>query len=240
MREEVESLALEGGLPSTLDPRPSTSLEVIAWSEPSVERNLAVDESLAQEASRTGRRVLRLWWGSGPTAVLGCGDKPESALDLDECTRRDVGWAKRVTGGGTVLQTPGVFNYSYTAPDSGCLDTGRVFEQGARLVVRALAEFGVSARQRGTSDVAVDDLKISGSAQARKWKAILLHGTLLVDMDTVLIEAVLKHPRKEPDYRNGRSHGDFIVTLNDLGITAGRTAIEEAFTSAALRHGVGE
>jgi lipoate-protein ligase A len=210
------------------------ALEVISWSEPTVQQNLAVDERLAQEAGRTGRRVLRLWWGSGTIAVLGCGDKLEKALNLEECAHRGVAWLKRITGGGTVLQTPGVFNYSYTAPDFKRFDMDRVFEQGAQLIVRALAQLGVSANMRGISDVAVGDLKISGNAQARKWKSVLLHGTLLVDIDRELMDAVLKHPSKEPDYRNGRAHGDFVVTLDDLGVAAGRTEVENAFSSAAI------
>lgn len=220
-----------------LEPPPirgSKGLEVIRWSEPTVEMNLAVDEHLAQEAARTGRRILRLWWGSNTTAVLGCGDKSESALNIDECARRGIGWVKRVTGGGTVLQTPGVFNYSYTAPDPGRFDMRQMFEQGTQLVVRALAQLGVNARQRGTSDVAVDARKISGNAQARKWRAVLLHGTLLIDMDHELMEAVLKHPHKEPDYRNGRAHSEFVVTLSDLGVAAGGALVEDAFASAAV------
>lgn len=212
----------------------SGNFEVIRWSEPNVEMNLAVDEQLARCAGRMDRRILRLWWGSKPTAVLGCGDKPEVALNLDECKRRKVGWVKRVTGGGTVMQTSGVFNYSYTAADHGRMDMQRVFEQGAELVKNALAQFGVRAQQCGTSDVAVDNLKISGSAQARKWKAALLHGTLLVDIDRELMEAVLRHPHKEPDYRCGRAHSDFVVTLGDLGVAATEAQVEDAFASAAI------
>ncbi|MCE5314466.1 MAG: lipoate--protein ligase family protein [Armatimonadota bacterium] len=211
-----------------------TELEIIKWSEPTVEQNLLMDERLAREAKQTGRRVLRLWWGSNATAVLGCGDKPEVALDLDECVRRGIGWVKRVTGGGTVLQTPGVFNYSYTAPDGGRMDMQRTFQQGAELIVNALARFGLSAQQRGISDVTVGNLKISGNAQARKWHSVLLHGTLLADIDRKLMEAVLKHPSKEPDYRNGRAHKDFIVTLNDLGVTANQVEIENVFASTAI------
>jgi lipoate-protein ligase A len=196
--------------------------------------NLAVDEELARQAAQTGRRVLRLWRGAKPTIVLGCGDKPEIVLNLKECERRGIGWIKRVTGGGTVLQTPGVLNYSYTEPDSGRMDMDRVFRQGADMIINALAQFGISARQRGISDVAVDDLKISGNAQARKWKAVLLHGTLMVNINHELMEAVLRYPPKEPDYRHGRSHSDFIVTLNDLGITPDNALLENAFASAAV------
>lgn len=217
-------------------PRPLVlpdELEIARWSEPTVEMNLTIDERLAREAGETGRRVLRLWWGSGTVAVLGAGDKPEQVLNLDECARRGVVWIKRVTGGGTVLQTPDVFNYSYTAPDPHRFDLERVFEQGAQLVINALDRLGVSARMRGASDVAVGDLKISGNAQARKWKAVLLHGTLLVDADLELMEAVLQHPPKEPDYRRGRPHSDFVTTLAELGVRATRAEIESAFAAAA-------
>lgn len=210
----------------------SSNLEVIHWSEPTVEENLVIDEQLAKCATKTGRRVLRLWWGSNPTIVLGCGDKPEEVLNLDECRQRGVGWIKRITGGGTVLQTSGVLNYSYTAPDYGRMDMERTFRQGAELLINVLAQFGIIARQRGISDVAVDDLKISGNAQARKWHAVLLHGTLMTNIDRELMEALLRHPHKEPDYRCGRSHSNFITTLADLGVVLDAAQLEAAFAVA--------
>ncbi|MCE5322041.1 lipoate--protein ligase family protein [bacterium] len=212
----------------------SGNLEVIRWSEPSVDANLKIDAQFAQCAARSGNRTVRLWWGSGPTIVLGCGDKPELALNLDECRKRGIEWVRRITGGGTVLQTPGVFNYSYTAPSGGRMDMDRVFRQGADLIIKVLARFGVNAWQRGVSDVAVGELKVSGNAQARKWKSILLHGTLLVDIDRKLMEDVLKYPSKEPDYRDGRSHSDFIVTLKELGAFSDPVILEKAFASAAV------
>ncbi|MEN6357958.1 MAG: lipoate--protein ligase family protein [Armatimonadota bacterium] len=209
------------------------NIEIMRSSEPTVEGNLAIDESLAREAGLTGRRVLRLWWGSGITAVLGCADKPEKSLNLDNCARLGVGWVKRITGGGTVLQTHGVFNYSYTAPSYGRLDMQQVFSQGADLIVSVLSDFGVNARQRGISDVAVGDFKISGNAQARKWHAILLHGTILVDVDFDLVEAILRHPAKEPEYRRHRPHKEFLTTLRDLGMILPKAEIEAAFAQSA-------
>jgi len=209
-------------------------LEVIRWSEPTVEMNLAVDEQLARCAGETGRRILRLWWGSKPTVVMGCGDKPDTSLNIDECEKRGIGWVKRVTGGGTVLQTSGVLNYSYTASDPGCLDIRKTFEQGADFVTSGLAQLGIESWHCGISDVAVGDRKISGNAQARKWRSILLHGTVLVDIGFDLMEAVLKHPAKEPDYRQRRDHREFMVTLRELGVTLCAVDIEAAFAQAAV------
>jgi lipoate-protein ligase A len=165
--------------------------------------------------------------------VLGCSEKPEDVLDLAECTKRGISYVKRITGGGTVLQTYGVLNYSFTAPDPGHLDIRQTFERGAEFVKAGLAQLGIRSEHRGISDVAVGDRKISGNAQARKWRAILLHGTVLVDINYELVEAVLKHPPKEPDYRGQRSHKDFIITLNDLGITESASVVEESFVVAA-------
>ena len=208
-------------------------VDVIHSPAASVSHQLALDEQLAREAGSTGRAVLRFWWGAEPTAVLGCADKPEDALDLAECERLGIQHLKRVTGGGAVLQAAGVFNYSYAAPDPGRLDIHKVFRQGADLVVGALSRLGVDASHRGISDVAVGERKISGSAQARKWKAVLLHGTFLVDMDFDLLDAVLRHPVREPDYRLGRAHRDFLTTLSGLGVSASQAEIESAFASAA-------
>ncbi|MCL5104851.1 MAG: lipoate--protein ligase family protein [Armatimonadetes bacterium] len=203
------------------------------WSATTVEENLRFDERLASEAQRDGKRTLRLWWGGAPTVVLGCADKPEKELFQDECERRGITILRRVTGGSTVLQSLGVLNYSFTAPDPGRLDIHRMFDQGTSLVVRALSHVGVEAHKRGISDVAVGDRKISGNAQARKWRAILLHGTLLVDIDRDLMYAVLRHPSREPDYRNGRPHGDFVVTLRELQVDATPHELEEEFVAAA-------
>ncbi len=87
----------------------------------------------------------------------------------------------------------------------------------------------------GTSDVAVGDRRISGNAQARRWIAVLVLGTLLVDFDHALAGAVLKHPPREPAYRKGRSHRDFLVTLHDLRVNLAQADIESAALEGAPR-----
>jgi len=211
-----------------------SGIQIIRHSAPSVEGNLALDEEFAREAGKIGRKVLRLWWG-GPTAVvLGCSDKPERAVNADVCEILGIGVLRRVTGGGAVVQSNGVLNYTLTMPDTGRLDIHRVFGLGTRMIINALANLGIEAEHQGISDVAVGDLKISGNAQARKWKSVLLHGTILIDMDYELLEAILKHPDREPDYRKGRSHREFITSLRDLGVTASYSKLEDAVLDAAL------
>ena len=208
-------------------------LERIVSPPQSVAANLALDEALARSAAIDGRALLRLWWGGEPTVVLGYSERPERVADLSMCRRLGIGVIPRVTGGGAVLQTAGVLNYSLTAPAPQTFDLGAVFALGAHLLVGTLASLGVSASARGTSDVAVGDRKISGNAMARRWGGLLLHGTLLCDLDLELVEACLRHPPREPDYRRGRSHRDFLTSLRTLGVVATPGEVEAAFLDAA-------
>lgn len=207
--------------------------EVMCLSAPTVAENLAMDDAAARSAWATGLRRLRFWWGGPPAVVMGSSERPEQVVDAEACARLGVEVLKRSTGGGTVLQTGDVLNYSLVTPAPTSLDPKYGFRPGLDVVCAILDAFGLVGRPEGTSDVAVGCRKISGNSQARRWKAILVHGTLLVDFDYRLADAVLKHPAKEPAYRQGRTHREFLVTLRALGVNADRAAIERAAIAAA-------
>ena len=198
-----------------------------------MEENLALDDALVQEARSQQRCVLRLWWGDGPTVVLGNSENPENVVDVATCRRLGVPILRRSTGGGAVLQASGVLNYSLIAPASSVLCVKEVFALGAGILARALARLGVQAEVRGTSDLAVGDRKISGNAQSWRRGGMLLHGTLLYDLDIELVEACLRHPPREPDYRRGRRHRDFMITMRELGVQATSFEVESAVVTAA-------
>jgi lipoate---protein ligase len=208
-------------------------LEVLHRSAPTVAQNLMIDDTLSRTVWDTGRRLLRFWWGGPPAVVIGFSEQPDQVVDQSECLRLGVDVLKRATGGGSVLQTCGVFNYSLVIPAPGSIDPINAFRLGTDLIRAILASFGLIGTPEGTSDVAVGGRKISGNAQARRRGAILVHGTLLVDFDFDLAEKVLRHPSREPAYRRSRSHRDFMVTLRELGVSANRNAIEQKAVEAA-------
>lgn len=208
-------------------------MELLCWSAPSIEENLAFDEARAKSAYATGNRLLRFWWGDSPAIVMGSSQRAGDVADTNACAAQGVPILKRCSGGGAVLEKSEVFNYTLITPAPPHLDVAASFQEGTNLVGSILANLGIAGVRRGTSDVAVGDRKISGNALARRWKAQLVHGTLLVDFDFDLADQVLKHPPREPDYRHGRSHREFLVTLRELGIQADRKHIEEAAFDAA-------
>ncbi len=208
-------------------------MDVICWTAPTVAANLALDEALARSAWAVGRHLLRFWWGGPPAVAMGSNERSDQVVDAAACTRLGVEVIKRCTGGGTVLQTDTVLNYSLVTPAPDHLNLKAGFRPGADVICAILAAFGVTGIPQGSSDVAVGGRKISGNAQARRWKALLVHGTLLVDFDFDLAEKVLRYPAREPAYRHGRSHREFLITLRALGVPADRNAIEQAAIAAA-------
>jgi len=46
---------------------------------------------------------------------------------------------------------------------------------------------------------------------------LLYHAVLNLGEPASTFERYLKHPSKEPDYRKGRSHSDFVTSLKEKG-----------------------
>ena len=66
---------------------------------------------------------------------------------------------------------------------------------------------------QGTSDLTLNDRKFSGNAQQRKRTHLLHHGTLLYAFETASLARYLKPPPRQPAYRGGRAHADFVTNL---------------------------
>jgi lipoate-protein ligase A len=80
-------------------------------------------------------------------------------------------------------------------------------------VLEALRPFVPAARCRGTSDLAVDDRKFSGNSLRCRREHLLYHGTLLYNFALELIPACLGTPPRQPGYRLGRPHEEFVSNL---------------------------
>ena len=65
----------------------------------------------------------------------------------------------------------------------------------------------------GLTDLTIGGRKFSGNSQRRRKNFLLFHGTFLVDFDLSLISELLRMPSKQPDYRQDRNHGDFLMNL---------------------------
>ena len=180
--------------------------------------NLACDEALLDLCESQGDfEILRLWQPAQPFVVLGYSNAVATEVNARACRKRAIPILRRLSGGGAVLQEPGCLNFSLIlritagATETISGTTRWVLERHKQLF-EPLARAPVSIE--GTGDLAIAKRKFSGHAQRRKKRFVLFHGSILLNADLKLMEAVLPLPARRPAYRKSRSHSDFLANLN--------------------------
>jgi lipoate-protein ligase A len=179
--------------------------------------NLALDEALLLQAE-TGQvqEVLRFWEWPEPAVVLGAGGQFAQEIELAICQEANVPIWRRASGGGTVLLGRGCLCFSLVLAYERSPEL-RDIRRSYRFILERLSEAldGVLPEigRAGTSDLAAGGLKFSGNAQQRKRHCLLHHGTLLYDFDLSLVSRYLRLPSRQPEYRQGRGHGEFLRNL---------------------------
>jgi lipoate-protein ligase A len=156
----------------------------------------------------------RVWETDTPAVVLGrFGRAAEEVFDA-RCERDRVPVVRRFSGGGAVVIGPGCLNFCVVFAlrlHPELADVRRSFEVVLQRLVAALTIEGLSVA--GGTDLAIAGRKVSGNAQRRGRRAVVHHGTLLYDFDPTLATRYLRMPRRQPAYRNGRPHHEFIGCL---------------------------
>ena len=180
--------------------------------------DLALDEALLDlREEEPGEGFLRFWEPRTPCVILGRTNDAAREVRLDRCRALGIPVFRRPSGGGTVVQGPGCLNFALVLnmdadPQLRSPAGTTAFILGRHaLLVGALAGSTVSVR--GSGDLAVGQRKFSGNAQRRRLRSLLFHGSFLLDFDFALVEELLPMPSREPDYRKGRSHTDFLMNI---------------------------
>ena len=176
--------------------------------------NYDLDDDLI-EATRRDRSVrIRVNRAELTAVVIGRGSKPETELFIDRILNDGIPVLKRHGGGCAVIIDPGNVVLSAVLPTNGIADNQKYFNILCTWLTRKLTEIGLRGVYReGISDLVLNDRKIGGSCIHRTRDYLYFSATLLVDPRIDLIERYLKHPPREPEYRRGRNHRDFLGKL---------------------------
>lgn len=177
------------------------------------------DDALVLRTRNEGTPQIAVYGWETPAVVIGRGGKQELELNLDTIDADGVPVYKRPGGGCAVVLDPGNLIVSLTWPLPGLGAITSSFAAASAWLIDALAACGIpDVKQRGISDLAIGDRKIGGSCIWRSKGLLYYSTTLLVDPDLDLVERYLLHPPREPDYRQGRLHRDFMGSLARLGL----------------------
>jgi lipoate-protein ligase A len=188
--------------------------------------NVALDEALVEEAEAGGTacELLRFWESPAPLVVIGRSSRPEVEVHLAQCAGAGIPVIRRTSGGASIVTGPGCLMYALVLsyelrPQLKAIDVAHRFVLSR--LVEALRPIVPSVAHHGTSDMTVRESansatavqKFSGNSLRVRRRHMLYHGTLLYNFDVALIERYLAHPPREPQYRAGRRHAEFIANL---------------------------
>jgi lipoate-protein ligase A len=165
--------------------------------------NMELDARLLEE----GLPVLRIYSWAKPTLSLGYFQKLEDVADPAFMKLRGVDCVMRPTGGGAILHHDEL-TFSLVLPQGHPALKGSINDSYLALtrpLLELLQSQGVKASFRGDCkslktpncfagsacpDLLVDGKKVFGSAQRRKDHAVLIHGSLLFQVDETLWNGV--------------------------------------------------
>jgi lipoate-protein ligase A len=152
------------------------------------------------------RQFCLVTHGVLPAIVLGISGKVEELVDEERAERLGLPLIRRFSGGGTVVVDEETIFFTLIGGGNWLPKELLKFTE---TLLRPVFPPFFSLRE---NDYVFDDKKVGGNAQYLAKNRFLHHTSFLYDFSPERM-ACLKHPVKEPIYRAGRAHKEFITTL---------------------------
>lgn len=176
-----------------------------------------LDDGLLAAARQDGTARVRVYRFPETAVVLGHGSRHEVELNVRRCLADSVMVQRRRGGGCAVVLDPGNVVVSVTLPLPGLAGIHQAYDRVTGWLLEGLARVGIPNVYRdGITDIALGDRKIGGACIFRERGLVYYSTTLLVSPDMEIVERYLQHPPREPEYRRGRSHRDFMTSLDTV------------------------
>jgi lipoyl(octanoyl) transferase len=169
--------------------------------------NMARDTALQERAARTGETVFSIYSWSRPTLSFGRNQPASGLYDVGKIRAAGIDVVRRPTGGRAILHHREV-TYSVTAPAKDAAPLRETYSRINRILQTGLSRLGVSVEPAspsrragapsarpcfetpGEGELVAHGSKLVGSAQWRDDRALLQHGSILVDDDQSTLPAL--------------------------------------------------
>ena len=197
------------------------------------------DEALLEEVQHGVSWRYRSWEPDHCAVVLGRGNSASLEVYEERCHADQIPILRRRGGGGTVLLAPGNLVISLAKQVQHQFQFKEYFWQINTCIIEALNSLGVQAlSQHGHSDICIGECKILGSSMYRKKFLLFYTASLMISNNLNDITRYLKYPSKEPDYRQGRSHSEFLTTVSQeypqLDVKIVQSAVDSVFAKRII------
>ena len=151
--------------------------------------NMAFDE-FCLDHLKADEPVFYLWQNR-PSVIIGLNQSAYAEVNLPFLREKGIVLARRVTGGGAVYHDLQNLNYTITGR---IRDLESDYPAYVETMARALRALGVPAEVSGRNDILVEGRKCSGYAKRISKDRLMIHGTLMYDVDLDTLTQVLATP----------------------------------------------
>jgi len=159
------------------------------------------------------------WVPESVYVVLGNANKFEAECKVEQCEADSISVLRRSGGGGAVVLHSGCVILSVGMWVKHYYRNSEYFRAINDSVIATLrneyAEFR-ELSQNGISDITLNGRKVAGTSLYRSRNYLLYQASLLVHTQVHLIDRYLGHPTKEPEYRGGKAHSEFLSSLSEF------------------------
>lgn len=155
--------------------------------------------------------IILYLWQNEKTVVIGRNQNVYDECNLAELEKLGGKVARRMSGGGAVFHDVGNLNFTFIAKS----DKYNVNDQ-MDIIIDALKAFGISAEKNGRNDMTVDGKKFSGSAFTKHGTTECHHGTLMISVNSDILDKVLNVSHEKLSKHNVNSVKSRTVNLSSL------------------------
>ena len=189
--------------------------------------NMAFDQ-FCLERLQADEPVFFLWQNR-PSVIIGLNQSAYAEVNLRYLEEQGIVLARRVTGGGAVYHDLQNLNYTITGR---IRDLETDYPAYVETMVRALRALGVPAELSGRNDILVEGRKCSGYAKRMSRDRLMIHGTLMYDVDIDALTKALAVPGSKLSAAGVASVRSRVANLKDYlpqfpDIRSFRNALQE-------------
>ena len=148
--------------------------------------NMAFDEYVLEQLVLD--EPLFYLWQNTPAVIVGLNQDASAEVNSDYLSEQGIALVRRVTGGGAVYHDLGNLNYTIVGRSA---DLERDYAGYTSYILHALQELGVDAELTGRNDILVQGCKVSGYAKRVYKDRLMVHGTLMYDVDLERLQMAL-------------------------------------------------
>ncbi len=196
-----------------------------------------VNEDLLISCETTHSAVFRVYEPEEVSVVAGASPRCLREINMKMVRADGVPLRRRLGGGGAVVLSPGMLVTALVTETASPFHNREYAMIVNSWIKEALESLGVRGiEERGIADLAVGGRKILGSSVYRRRNVFFYQSSLLAANDIGFFDRYLTAPVREPDYRAGRGHRDFCVTVRECGYRLSLAAVRERLAAVAGAH----